>query len=136
MELVKAFFIAASGIRAQSERIRIISENIANASSTANTPGGDPYRRKTISFRSHFDAQLGANTVQLLPVTKDLSPFSLQYDPNHPAANADGYVALPNVNTIIEMMDLREAQRTYEANLAVMEMSKDMAGRTIELLRG
>ena len=136
MELVKAFFIAASGMRAQSERIRIVSENIANASSTATTPGGDPYQRKTISFRSHFNTELGANTVQLLPVTRDLSPFTLEYDPNHPGANEEGYVALPNVNAIIEMMDLREAQRTYEANLAVMEMSRDMAGRTIELLRG
>lgn len=136
MELIKSFFIAASGLRAQSERVRVVAENVANAGSTATTPGGDPYQRKTITFRSVFDRELGARVVDVWKVDRDKAPFGLRYDPNHPAANPDGYVQLPNVNSLIEMMDMREAQRSYEANLSIMEQTKDMAGRTLEILRG
>lgn len=135
MELIKAFFIAASGMRAESERIRVVSENVANAGSTAITPGSEPYRRKIVSFASQFDRAIGANRVHVLPVRRDMSAFGKRFDPHHPAADADGYVLLPNVNGTIEMIDLREAQRSYEANLAVMEMTKDLAARTLEILR-
>lgn len=136
MDLIKSFFIAASGLRAQSERLRVISENVANSSSTGNTPGADPYQRKTISFRSEFDRALGANLVKINPIGRDQSDFSLRYEPNHPAANDQGYVSYPNINGLIEMADMREAQRTYEANMAVMETTRQLAGTTLQILRG
>lgn len=135
MDLIKSFFIAASGLRAQSERLRVISENVANSGSTGSTPGADPYQRKTISFRSVFDREVGASLVKINPVGRDQSPFSLRYEPNHPAANQEGYVSYPNVNGLIEMADMREAQRTYEANLAVMETTRHLAGTTLQILR-
>ncbi|MEM7197401.1 MAG: flagellar basal body rod protein FlgC, partial [Pseudomonadota bacterium] len=105
-----ALGVAASGMRAQSRRIRVISENIANAKSTARTPDGDPYRRKVVLFRNELDKTLGAEVVQVSRIKPDLGDFTVTYEPNHPAANADGYVKYPNVNSLVEFMDMRQAQ--------------------------
>lgn len=135
MELKNAMKISASGMRAQGERLKTISENLANADSMAKTPGGDPYRRKVISFKSELDRASGVNLVKTQKPTQDRSDFELKYDPGHPAANSDGYVKMPNVKTVIEMADMREAQRTYEANLNAVDTAKQMINRTIDLLR-
>lgn len=135
MELMKAFNIAASGLRVQSERVRVIAENVANSGSTGTEPGDPPYRRKTISFSSQLDKAVGANLVKIDYIGVDRSPFGQRYDPNHPAADANGYIQTSNVNSLIEMMDMREAQRSYEANLRMISVSKSMLSRTIDLLR-
>lgn len=135
MELKNAMKISASGMRAQGERLKTIAENLANADSMAKTPGGDPYQRKVISFKSELDRATGVNLVKAQKPTQDRSDFELKYDPGHPAANADGYVKMPNVKTVIEMADMREAQRTYEANLNAVDTAKQMINRTIDLLR-
>ena len=134
-DMKSAFFIAGSGMRAQSARLRIISENIANKDSTADVPGGDPYRRKTITFRNELDRALNTELVGVSKYGEDMSAFRLEYDPGHPAANEDGYYKRPNVNTMIEMMDMREAQRTYEANLNVVRSAKTMINNTVDLLK-
>jgi len=134
-ELKNAQRIALSGMKAQSERLRVISENLANVDSTAQTPDGQPYRRKTVSFKSELDRATGAKTVKVDKVRPDRSEFQRKYDPHHPAADKDGYVLTPNVNPLIEMMDMREAQRSYEANLTVISSSKQLLSRTIEMLR-
>ncbi|PTM52268.1 flagellar basal body rod protein FlgC [Phreatobacter oligotrophus] len=134
-DFLKSIRIAAGGMRAQAGRMRVSAENIANANSTAGTPGGDPYRRKIPTFRTTFDRELQATTVQLGPVRQDQSEFRTRYDPNHPAADPRGYVKVPNVNSLVESMDLREAQRSYEANLNVVTSTRRMIQRTIELLR-
>lgn len=136
MELMKAFNIAASGLRVQSERVRVIAENVANSGSTGTEPGDLPYRRKTISFSSQLDKAVGAYLVKIDNIGVDRSPFGQRYDPNHPAADANGYIQTSNVNSLIEMMDMREAQRTYQANLKVMETTRALAGRLLEVLRG
>lgn len=130
-----AIQVAGSGMRAQGERIRVISENIANADSTAEVAGGDPYRRKTITFRNQFDKALNADRVRVREIGEDAAEFQLRFDPAHPAADADGYYKLPNVNTLIETMDMREANRSYQANLQVIENAKSMFNQTINLLR-
>jgi len=135
MDLVNSLYIAASGMHAQSERLKVVSQNIANADNTGSAPGEDPYRRKIISFKNVLDKEMGVETLQVHKIGEDQSDFVLKFDPNHPAANADGYVKLPNVNTMIEMGDLREAQRSYEANINVIEVSKGMLQQTIGLLR-
>jgi len=135
MELKNAMKISASGMRAQGDRLKTISENLANADSMAKTPGGDPYRRKVISFKSELERASGVNLVRAQKPTHDRSDFELKYDPGHPAANSDGYVKMPNVKTVIEMADMREAQRTYEANLNAVDTAKQMINRTIDLLR-
>ena len=135
MDIFKSLMIAATGLRAQSSRMRVISENIANAQSTATTPGGDPYRRKISTFKQEFDRELNANVVMPGRILKDNTEFSLKYDPSHPAANATGYIKLPNVNSLIEMADMREAQRSYEANLNVITSTRKMMVRTIVILR-
>jgi flagellar basal-body rod protein FlgC len=127
--------IAASGMRAQSERIRIVSENVANANSTSSTAGGDPYRRKTISFEASQDAATGAAIVQVSEVSRDRSDFRVSFDPSHPAADENGYVKLPNVNPLIEMSNMREAARSYEANLSMLDGAKQMRQLLIDLLR-
>lgn len=127
--------ISASGMKAQSDRLRVVSENIANAESVGTHPGEQPYRRKTISFKNHLDRESGAELVSTKKIGTDKSDFLQKYDPNHPAANADGYVLYPNVNPIMEMMDMREARRGYEANLNVIESSKAMLSQAINLLR-
>lgn len=135
MDLTKSMDIAASGMKAQSSRLKIISQNIANADSTATTPGGEPYRRKTITFKNVLDKATGVPMVKVSKLGEDKSEFTRKYDPSNPAADAEGYVLLPNVNPIIEMTDMREAQMSYEANLNVIDVSKGMMMRTIDLIR-
>ena len=132
MDLVKTLRISAAGMQAQGTRMRTISENLANADSLASEPGGQPYRRKMVTF----DKQIGAEMVKADKVVTDKAEFKKRYDPSHPAADAEGYIQTPNVNPLIEVMDLRQAQRSYEANLNVIETSKTMLLRTIDLLRG
>ncbi len=127
--------IASSGLRAQQARMRIIAENIANANSTAKTPGGDPYRRQSPIFQP-TQVATGAEGVKMSEVAPDQTDFKLEYAPGNPAANKDGYVKLPNVDPLIEALDMREAQRAYEANLNVIETSRSMQMRTLDLLKG
>lgn len=127
--------IAVSGMKAQSERLRIISENMANADSIGIRPGEDPYRRQVVTFKDYIDKETGAKMVKVDKVVLDESQFPLKYDPNHPAANAEGYVAMPNVNPLIEMMDLKEAQRSYDANLSMMQTARDMNSKVLDLLK-
>jgi len=113
----------------------VIAENLANQDTTGAKPGADPYRRKTVSFENRLDQQLGAQTVRVKQVGQDKSDFPLHYDPSNPAANAQGYVKEPNVNSLVEIMDMREAERSYSANLSVMQASRSMLTRTIDLLK-
>jgi flagellar basal-body rod protein FlgC len=135
MDFLKSISVAASGLRAQAGRMRVISENIANADSTAARPGADPYRRKIPTFRAAMDRALEANIVGLGRVRPDASEFRSKYEPGHPSADAAGYVKYPNVNGLVEMADMREAQRSYEANLNVIGATRRMLQRTIEILR-
>ena len=130
-----ALSIAAAGLRAQSARMRIIAENIANAESTGNTPGADPYRRQVPVFEAEVDRMTGLEVVRMTGVDADRSDFDLRHEPGHPAADSDGYVKYPNVQTLIELMDMREAQRSYEANLNMVESSRRMMERALDLLR-
>ncbi|WP_420433259.1 flagellar basal body rod protein FlgC [Hyphobacterium sp.] len=130
-----ALSVAAAGLRAQSARMRIIAENLANAESTAQTPGGEPYRRQLPVFEAELDRATGLETVRMARATQDMSDFRIVHEPGHPAADADGYVLYPNVNSLIEMMDMREAQRSYEANLNMVESSRRMMERALDLLR-
>ena len=127
--------IAVSGMKAQSERLRINSENIANPDSIGIRPGEDPYRRQVVTFKDYIDKETGAKMVKEDKVVPDESQFPLKYDPNHPAANAEGFVAMPNVNPLIEMMDLKEAQRSYDANLSMMQTARDMNSKVLDLLK-
>jgi flagellar basal-body rod protein FlgC len=135
MDFLRSIAIAASGLRAQAGRMRIIAENVANADSTAPTPGAEPYRRKIATFRSEIDRTIEAQTVALGRVKTDPSDFRLKHEPGHPAADANGNVKYPNVNSLVEMMDLREAQRSYEANVNVIGASRRMIQRTIDILK-
>jgi flagellar basal-body rod protein FlgC len=135
MELLKSIAIAASGLRAQSGRMRVISENLANADSTGASPGADPYRRKIPSFAHKLDRELGAQTVELGRIRPDQAAFRTRLEPGHPAADRNGEVKLPNVNSLIETMDMREAQRSYEANLNLISSTRRMIQRTIDILR-
>jgi flagellar basal-body rod protein FlgC len=135
MDLMQSLMISAAGMKVQGERLRVVAENLANADSVAEKPGADPYRRKTITFRNELDRQLGIETVQVDKVGTDRSDFRMKYDPGNPAADEKGYVKLPNVNSLIEMTDMREAQRSYEANLKAIEVARGMLQRTIDLLR-
>jgi flagellar basal-body rod protein FlgC len=134
MDFSKSMAVIASGMRAQSQRMKIIAENIANANSTAQTPGGDPYRRKIATVTSDFDRELGANLVKAGKPITDNSDFRTRYDPGNPNADARGYVKLPNVDGLVEIMDMREAQRSYEADLTAMDATKSMLARTVDLL--
>lgn len=134
-DFMNSLKIAASGLKAQSGRMRVISENIANADSTAREPGGDPYRRKVPTFASKFDREVQAQTVRMGKVERDRSDFKSRYEPGHPAADANGYVKYPNVDSLVESMDMREAQRSYEANLNVVSATRRMIMRTLEILR-
>jgi len=136
MEFLRSLMIAASGLRAQQGRMRVLAENIANADSTATVPGGDPYRRKIPTFNTHFDRELGAALVEMGPTQRDQTDFRSRYEPGNPAADARGYVKLPNVNDLIETVDMREAQRSYEANLNVITATRSMIVRTLDILRG
>lgn len=135
MDLEKSLMISASGMRAQSVRMRLISENLANANSIAPSPDQDPYRRKVVSFENSFDRELGAALLKVDKVDVDQAPFEKKYDPGHPNADKNGYVMMPNVNTFVEMMDMRQAQRSYQANLSMIETAKAMLSRTVEILR-
>lgn len=126
--------IAASALEAQSARVRVIAQNVANAQSTSLQPGGDPYRRQTITFGSEYSRQLDADLLTIRRIGADQGDFPTTYDPSHPAADADGYVKTPNVNPLIESADLREATRAYEANLAVVEGSRELFQQTLDLL--
>jgi flagellar basal-body rod protein FlgC len=135
MDFLKSMQIAASGLRAQTGRMQVVAENVANADSTAQRPGGDPYRRKIPTFRSEMDRALEANTVTMGKIRSDPTDFRTKYEPGHPAADQNGYVKYPNVNSVIELNDMREAQRSYEANLNVIGATRRMIQRTIDLLR-
>ena len=136
MDFIRSIAIAASGLRAQAGRIRIISENIANADSVAQTPGGDPYRRRIPSFTSQLDRSLEARVVALGPVRPDTSDFKIKHEPGNPAADAAGNVKYPNVNPLIEMTDMRDAQRSYEANVNLIGATRAMIQRTLDILKG
>ncbi len=135
MDFLKTMTIAASGLRAQAGRMRIISENIANADSTPQSPGADPYRRKVPTFRSELDRTLDTQLVQLGKVQTDTSAFRVKYEPGHPAADASGNVRYPNVNSLVEMTDMRDAQRSYEANINVISATRRMIQRTLDILK-
>ena len=135
MDLMESLMISAAGMRVQGQRLRVVAENLANADSVSEVPGGDPYRRKSISFKNALDKELGLETVQVGKVGIDPSDFRMKYEPGNPAADAKGYVKLPNVNSLIEMTDMREAQRSYEANLRAIEVARTMLQRTIDLIR-
>jgi flagellar basal-body rod protein FlgC len=134
MDFSTSMTVAASGLRAQSERMKVIAENIANANSTSPVPGGDPYRRKIATENNSFDRELGANLVTSGRPIEDKSDFRSQYDPGNPNADKQGYVKLPNVDPLIEIMDMKEAQRSYEADLTVMDATKQMLSKTVDLL--
>ena len=135
-EISNALQISSMGMRAQGERIRVISENIANADTAAGLPGEEPYSRQTISFKNVMDRELGIRMLEVDSIKNDTSkPFPQKFMPDHPGANANGYVKMPNVNSLIEIMDAREAQRSYEANLGMIEQSRSMMRRTVDLLR-
>lgn len=135
MDFNTSIGIAATGLHAQSARMRVIAENIANADSTATTPGGEPYRRRVPTFETVMNNELGGRVVTMGKLAYDQSAFSNRYEPGHPAADANGYVQYPNVNTLIETMDMREAQRSYEANLSAIDAARQMLTRTLDLLR-
>lgn len=135
-ELKAAIVSSTSGLRAQSTRIRIVSENLANASATSAVPGGDPYARKTISFAQELDRASGVSIVRTNAIGRDQAPFPAQHNPGHPAADAAGYVKLSNVNPLVELSDMREAHRSYEANLQVVRQAREMIGDLIDLLKG
>ena len=134
-DIIKTIRISAAGMRVQGTRLRVISQNIANADSLPQSPGDNPYRRKLVTFKNELDKSIGLETVRVHRLHRDQSDFGKTYDPSHPAADADGYVKTPNVNTLIEMMDMREAQRSYEANLNLIKSSKNMLNSVIDVLR-
>jgi flagellar basal-body rod protein FlgC len=127
--------IAGSGLEAQSVRLRVISENIANAQSTGDTPGADPYIRQTVSFDSVLDRSLSVPLVRVKTIGQDDTPFKAEHDPGNPAADAGGFVKMPNVDVLTELADMREANRTYEANLQVAKQSAELLGQTVSLLK-
>jgi flagellar basal-body rod protein FlgC len=135
MDFIKSIAIAATGMRAQAGRMRVISENIANSDSTATTRGGDPYRRRIVTFRSELDHQLDANVVSMGRVATDSSDFRVRHEPDNPIADAKGDVKYPNVNALVEMTDLRDAQRSYEANINVITATRRMLQRTLDILK-
>lgn len=135
MDLGQAMHVAAAGMKVQGTRMRVVAQNLANAESTALAPGGEPYRRQTVTFRNAMDRELGLELVQVARFGRDRSPFDKRFDPGHPAADGDGYILTPNVNPLLEMMDLREAQRSYEANLNALGLTRSMLQRTLDLLR-
>lgn len=126
--------IATSGLRAQGERMRVVSENVANANSTSDEPGGDPYRRKMVSFGEMIDDGTGVSQVEIADIERDMTDFTVRYEPSHPAADESGYVKMPNVNPLIEMSNMREASRSYEANLTMLENARAMRNRLIDMI--
>ena len=135
MDLDRALRISAAGMAAQSTRLRVVAENLANRDSTGESPGADPYRRRTVTFSNHMDREFGVETVGVSRIGTADGEFPNRYEPGHPAADADGYVKTPNVDSLVEVMDMREAQRSYSANLSVLETTRGMLTRAIEALR-
>jgi flagellar basal-body rod protein FlgC len=135
MDIDKALQISARGMEAQTTRLRVIAENLANQDTTGGTPSAQPYRRKTVTFQNQMDRATGAPLVQVKKVGVDNSDFPQRYDPSHPAADAKGYVKTPNVNSFVEVMDMREAQRSYSANLQVMQVTRGILTRAISMLK-
>lgn len=135
MGLAKIFQIAAAGLNVQTQRLRVIAENIANSETTAQTPGGEPYRRQTITFKNVFDHAAGVNRVKVARLGVDPTPFDRRFDPSHMAADEDGMVMVPNVKPLIELTDMRQAQRTYEANLNIIEVTRSMMQATVDILQ-
>ena len=135
MDFIKSLAVAASGLRAQAGRMRVIAENIANADSTASGPGSQPYRRKIPTFRTELDRDLDSHVVKLGKLRTDSSEFPSKHMPGHPSADATGHVKYPNVNPLIEMTDMREAQRSYEANLNIISATRRMIQRTLDILK-
>ncbi|AWN47736.1 flagellar basal body rod protein FlgC [Methylobacterium terrae] len=133
--LLAASRLASAGLEAQSLRMRVVSENLANAQSTGNAPGADPYARKTVTFQAELDRMVGAASVRVRDIGTDKTPFRVEHDPSNPAADQNGNVKLPNVNALIEMADMREANRSYEANLQVIKQARAMVASVIDLLR-
>lgn len=127
--------IAASGMRVQAERLRVISQNMANADSVSDVPGGEPYRRQVVSFQNYVDQETGAQMVRVNKVQYDNSQFQKKYEPSNPGADANGYVLLPNVNPLIEMMDMKEAQRAYDANMNMMRTAREMSTSALDILK-
>jgi flagellar basal-body rod protein FlgC len=136
MDFNSSLRIAATGMHAQTARMRVIAENIANADSAGTAPGEEPYRRRVPTFESNFDREVGGRVVEIGRLAYDMSDFTSRFEPGHPAADENGYVQYPNVNTLIETVDMREAQRSYEANLNVVTVTRQMLGRTLDILRG
>ena len=134
--LSAALKVASSGLGVQSERLRVVSENMANAQSTGTTPGSDPYRRKTISFSAELDRGTGGSLVHVDKIARDPSEFPVEFLPGHEAADANGFVKMPNVNVLLEMADMTEANRSYEANLQVIKQARELISMTIDLMRG
>ena len=135
MDMTKALDISARGMQAQTTRLRVIAENLANQDTTGSSPGGQPYQRKTVSFKNTLDRTNGTSLVSVKQIGRDKSDFPMRYDPGHPAADPSGYVRTPNVNAMIEVMDMRAAQRSYNANLSVMQIARSMISRTIDMLK-
>ena len=134
-DLNQTLDVSASGMDVQTQRLRVIAQNLANQDTTGSSPGADAYRRKTITFESAMDQAAGVDTVQVKNIGTDNSDLPLRYDPANPAANAQGYVKLPNVNSFVEVLDMREAERSYSANLSVMQATRSMMNKTIDLLK-
>ncbi len=135
MGLSKIFNIASSGLNAQTQRLRVIAENIANSETLGQRPGGQPYRRKTITFKNVFDRVTGVNRVKVARIGVDRTPFDRRFDPSHLAADDEGFVLMPNVKPLIELTDMRQAQRTYEANLNIIEVTREMLQSTVNILQ-
>ena len=135
MELLNAMSVAASGMRAQATRLRVVSENLANADTTIGADGINPYRRRLVNFKNEMDRASGASLVRVSDIALDRSDFRLDYNPTSPNADPDGYVRMPNVNSLVEIMDMREAQQSYEADMNALDASKTMMTRTVDLLR-
>ncbi|AVF04951.1 MULTISPECIES: flagellar basal body rod protein FlgC [Devosia] len=136
MDFNSSLRIAATGLHAQTARMRVIAENIANADSAGKAPGDEPYRRRIPTFQASYDAEVGGRVVEIGRLAYDMSDFSSRYEPGHPAADESGFVQYPNVNTLVETVDMRQAQRSYEANLNVVTVTRQMLGRTLDILRG
>ena len=135
MDISRALELSAKGMTAQTTRLQVIAQNIANSETTGSTPGADPYRRKTVQFQNSMDKALGATAVSVKKIAPDTSAFPQRFDPSNPAADTAGYVKTPNVSSFVEIMDMKEAQRSYSANLNVMETTRGMMTRTVDLLR-
>ena len=135
MDMTTTLEVSAKGMAAQNTRLRVIAENLANAVTTGSSPGADPYRRKTVTFENKLDKSIGTTVVDVRKIAHDTTPFPQKYDPGSPAADTNGYVKMPNVSSFVEVMDMKEAQRSYSANLNVLETTRGMMTHTLDLLK-